>query len=112
MNAAEYINQLLAEWKKDQPALLRRFDLDHNGQLDMKEWEWARRAARNEVAKHHQELRRQDDLNMMRASKSRMSLVTNYEPPKLARRFLWLGVLELAGFFVALGYFGWLWRHA
>ena len=112
LNATEDINQLLAEWKKDQPALLRRFDLDHNGQLDMREWEWARRAARNEVAKRHQAMRRLDDLNMMRAAKNRMSLITNYEPPKLARRFLWLAILELASFFGALGYLGWLWRHA
>lgn len=111
LNAAEDINELLTEWKKDQPALLRRFDLDHNGQLDMKEWEWARRAARNEVAKRHQEMRRQDDLNMMRASRSRMSLITNHDPPKLAQRFLWLSVLELASFFGALFYLGWLWRH-
>jgi hypothetical protein len=111
LNASDDINQLLAEWKKDQPALLRRFDLDHNGQLDLKEWEWARRAARNEVAKRHQEMRRQDELNMMRASSTRMSLITNYEPANLARRFLWLGMLELASFFGALIYLGWWWRH-
>ena len=111
LDAAEDINQLLAEWKKDQPALLRRFDLDHNGQIDLKEWEWARRAARNEVAKRHQELRRQDDLNMLRASKSRLFLITNYEPSKLTERFLWLGIFELISFFLALIYFGRWWRH-
>ena len=111
LDATEDVNQLLADWKKDQPALLRRFDLDHNGQIDLKEWEWARRAARNEVAKHHQELRRQDDLNMLRASKSRLFLITNYEPSKLTQRFLWLGIFELTSFFLALIYFGRWWRH-
>jgi len=111
LNEAEDINQLLADWKKDQPALLRRFDLDHNGQIDLKEWEWARRAARNEVAKRHQELRRQDDLNMLRASKSRLFLITNYEPSKLTQRFLWLGIFELSSFFLALIYLGRWWRH-
>jgi hypothetical protein len=111
LNADEDINALLAEWKKDQPALLRRFDLNHDGQIDLKEWEWARRAARNEVAKRHQEARRQDDLNMMRASKTRLFLITNYEPSRLTQRFLWLGMFELATFFVALGYLGRWWRH-
>jgi hypothetical protein len=90
---------------------LRRFDLAHHGPIDLKVWGWARRGARNEVAKRHQEMRRQDDLNMIRASKSRLFLITNYEPSKLTQRFLWLGMFELATFFVALGYLGWWWRH-
>jgi len=110
LNDAEDISALLADWKKDKPALLRRFDLDGDGQIDLKEWEWARRAARNEVAKLHQELRRQDGLNMVRASANRLSLITNHEPAKLARRFLWIAGFELTGFFCALGGLGWLQR--
>ncbi len=50
-NTREELNALLAEWKKDMPALLKRFDLDNNGTLDMQEWMLARSAARREVAK-------------------------------------------------------------
>jgi hypothetical protein len=39
----------LHEWKKDQGALLRRFDTDHDGRLDATEWEAAREAALSEV---------------------------------------------------------------
>lgn len=111
LNAERDIGQLLAEWKKDQPALLRRFDRDRNGEIDLQEWEWARRAAREEVLKRHQEARSQDALNLLRASPSRLSLVTNYEPAQLARRFLWLALFQLLCFFAALAALGWSWRH-
>jgi hypothetical protein len=38
----------LHEWKLDQGALLKRFDLDHDGQLNAAEWEAARQAAARE----------------------------------------------------------------
>jgi hypothetical protein len=43
--AAERLHQ----WKQDQPALLARFDLDHDGKLSAAEWEAARAAAVREV---------------------------------------------------------------
>jgi hypothetical protein len=38
----------LHEWKQDQPALLKRFDADHDGMLNAAEWEAARAAAARE----------------------------------------------------------------
>jgi hypothetical protein len=108
LNAEQDISELLAEWKKDQPALLRRFDLDHNGEIDFKEWEWVRRAARNTIAKRHQEARAQDALNMVKVSSARLSMITNHEPEKLVRRFLWLAVFQLGVFLAAMGGIGWL----
>lgn len=40
---------LLNEWKRDQPALLARFDTDHDGHLNTDEWEAARAAAATQV---------------------------------------------------------------
>ena len=37
--------ELLAQWKRDQPALLRRFDQNHDGQISPQEWDAARAAA-------------------------------------------------------------------
>jgi hypothetical protein len=39
----------LHEWKQDQAALLKRFDLDHDGQLNAAEWDAARAAAASEA---------------------------------------------------------------
>jgi hypothetical protein len=41
--------RLLAEWKKDQPALLDRFDSNHDGVLSQEEWERARTEARKQI---------------------------------------------------------------
>ncbi len=43
------VADLLHEWKRDQAALLARFDKDHDGSLNGEEWEKARAAAREQV---------------------------------------------------------------
>lgn len=45
------IRDLLACWKRDKTALLQRFDLNQDGQIDPREWEVARKAARKTVEK-------------------------------------------------------------
>lgn len=45
----EDMKRLLAEWKRDRRGLLRRFDANGDGQIDMSEWERARQAAADEV---------------------------------------------------------------
>ena len=39
--------ELIRAWKKDYPGLLRRFDRDRNGQLDVQEWQRVRNTAKN-----------------------------------------------------------------
>ena len=43
------LRELLAEWKKDQADLLKRFDQNKDGQIDLQEWESVRRAALEQV---------------------------------------------------------------
>src|SRR5580704_1727772 len=43
---------LLRQWKSDQPALLARFDQNHDGKIDAAEWENARAAAAAEAQGH------------------------------------------------------------
>jgi hypothetical protein len=43
---------LLRQWKADQPALLARFDQNHDGKIDAAEWENARAAAATESRGH------------------------------------------------------------
>ena len=45
----EDVRGTLAEWKQHPAELLQRFDRDHDGKLDMAEWEAARSAARAQV---------------------------------------------------------------
>ena len=97
------VGGLLSEWKSNQPELKRRFDLDGDGKIDMKEWELARRAARREVLKRHQELRSQPGINLMhKPADGRLFLLANLEPERLAQRYgfwtaLQLGIAIVAG---------------
>ncbi|MDE2049755.1 MAG: hypothetical protein KGJ72_01955 [Gammaproteobacteria bacterium] len=43
------VGKIVVEWKHDQAGLLARFDRNHDGQLDVEEWEAARAAAREQV---------------------------------------------------------------
>jgi hypothetical protein len=91
-DARAELNELLAEWKRDKPALHGRFDLDNNGELDMKEWMLARQAAKREVARKKLEAHAQPDLT----------------PEKLSRRYLFWSWAHLAIFFSALGGISWM----
>ena len=105
----EELNALLAEWKKDMPVLLERFDLDGNGTLDMQEWMLARSAARREVAKMMREEQAQPDIHIVsRPRDSELFMISNLDQDKLSRRYLFWSWAHLAIFFGALGGIGWV----
>jgi hypothetical protein len=82
--------ELLVEWKKDQKQLLDRFDLDKDGQIDLKEWELARLQARREARKKMPEpaSRPTEGLHMLRKPKDgRLFLLANELPDQLGARY-------------------------
>ena len=98
------VAELLAEWKNNRPALLARFDLDRDGEIDLKEWELARRAAQREVEAQHRELRSQPGVHVLRApADGRHFLIANLSPQQLKRRFVWWGWFHLLVFLSAGG---------
>lgn len=102
------VSALLAEWKKDQAELRRRFDLDQDGSIDLREWALARQAAHREVAKLHREAREQADVHTLRCpDEGQHYLLSNVAPTKLVRRYLWWSVFHLAVFFGAIGALPW-----
>lgn len=93
---------LLAEWKRNQPELLRRFDLNGDGTIDLHEWELARLAAKREVASQHREIRLKNGVNVLRQpSDGRLFLLSNLSPEELAAKYVLWGWLHLAVFFGA-----------
>lgn len=97
------IKDLLAEWKRDNPQLLKRFDLDNDGQLSLKEWELARNAARREVEARHRDARSSADLHLMHYPEDgRLYMISNMGPDKLARRYQWWAWGHLFVFFAGL----------
>lgn len=80
--------ELLAEWKRDRGHLLARFDLDRNGEIDLREWGLARAAARREVERAHAELRLSPGVDLLRKpADGRLYLLSNVEPRRLSRRY-------------------------
>lgn len=100
------MRDLLAEWKRNPDCLLRRYDLDKNGELDLKEWALARAAARREVERNHRVLRTIPSFDSIeRPSDGRLYLLSNHAPEQLARRFVLWSWTHLALFFGALAAF-------
>lgn len=102
------VSALLAEWKRDQPRLVERFDRNRDGKIDLDEWEQARTAARAAVAKNYCEMRDAPRLEGVGApADGRMYLISNLLPERLAGRYRVWVVLHLAIFIAAVGGVGW-----
>jgi len=111
-NRAE-LNALLAEWKKNMPALHARFDLNKDGELSMDEWLLARSAAKREVTKKLRAARAQPDIHIIGQPRDgKLFLISNLTPDRLSRRYLLWTWAHLAIFFASLGAFGWLLQRA
>ena len=111
LNLAEDVKLLLSEWKARMAELIERFDLDKNGQIDLKEWELARAQARREVAANHRELRAASELHVMHLPEDgRLYLISDLDPGKLATKYRWWSWFHIATFFGALIALPFLWR--
>ncbi len=96
LSLKEDVNFLLAEWKKDPVTLKKRFDLNGNGEIDLQEWELARRAAIREVQLQHREIRKESGVHIMRAPRDkRLFLLSSLSPQKLRQRYLWWSFFHL-----------------
>ncbi len=99
------IKALLAQWKKEAARLIERFDLDRNGELDLREWELARRDAKRQVERAHRAARLHGELSVVRRpAGARLYLISNLDPDRLARRYRLWSIAQLGLFFVAIGW--------
>lgn len=81
------VGRLLADWKADRPELLRRFDANGDGEIDLAEWEKVRAAAASQVAMEQRE-RAQAALNMLgRPGSGQPFLLSNLGHDGLSRRY-------------------------
>lgn len=103
------VAELLTEWKRNQPQLLERYDLDKDGKISVKEWNLARSQATRDVKKTHNEIRSQPGTNLLHKPRDgRLFLISNIDPEKLARRYrvwAWTHLVVLLG---AVGGVGWI----
>jgi len=85
------VSHLLADWKQDLATLLKRFDTDRSGTLDLSEWEYARLEARREIRKQHGELHTGEGVHLITKSHDgRVFILAGELPERIGRRFeLW-----------------------
>jgi hypothetical protein len=99
VSLSEDVSHLLSEWKKNPKQLHKRFDLNHDGHIDLQEWELARRLALHTVEKEHAQLHQASHVNMMRAPKnSRLFLISSLSPQKLRQRYVFWSCVHFAVF--------------
>jgi hypothetical protein len=103
----EDVRALLGDWKKDQPRLIERFDLNKDGKIDEKEWMLARSQARRDVMKNRQEqvIHSADGLNVLGPTRdrSRPYILSAFTQKELAGRYrLWAMVYAGACFLLGL----------
>ncbi len=104
LSLKEDVSFLLAEWKKDPVNLKKRFDLDGDGEIDLREWELARRQAIREVEAQHRELRLQTGVHIMRAPRdNRLYLISSLSPQKLRQRYILWSFFHLSVCFASIG---------
>jgi hypothetical protein len=92
------VSTLLAQWKVDKAQLLKRFDLNQDGEIGEEEWMLARQQAKREVRKQHRQVLSEAGRHVVhKPSDGRLFLISNLNPAKLARRYqVWTGVHLLA----------------
>lgn len=111
LDPAADVRALLRQWKRDQAGLLARFDTDGDGEIDVREWQGARRDARAEVERRHLEMRLRPGIHVLRApADGRPFLLSNRDPERLARRYRWWSRFHVA-VFVATSVGALLWWH-
>lgn len=99
----EDMQALLRVWKRDKQGLVRRFDANGDGEVDAREWENARKAARSEVLEARSEQLAKAGTNLLTrpADRRRPYLLSVVPQDHLVQRFRWFATGGLALFFLA-----------
>jgi hypothetical protein len=106
------IRDLLADWKANRSLLLARYDRNRDGEIDVEEWEQARRDARREVLHRRSTQPEHEDTHVIgRPTDGRPFIVSALAGGALRRHYLLLGTLDLTAFFGGLWWLSWTLRH-
>jgi len=94
---------LLALWKRDQQTLLKRFDQNGDGEIDMQEWDLARQQALQETKKSHREQAKRQQLHILKKPiVDRQPFLLSAEPQAtLISRYMWFTSAAVTGFLIA-----------
>nr|WP_242521726.1 GIDE domain-containing protein [Motiliproteus sp. SC1-56] len=106
----EQTGEVIREWKQDYRHLLKQFDRNRDGEIDLKEWEMVRQAAQHEAAKRRGKLAEVPTMHVLSRPPNRHYpfILSTRSQKYLARRFRYSaggalgGLLACGGFAIAL----------
>jgi hypothetical protein len=105
LNESRDVSELMGEWKRDKHNLLKRFDTNGDGQIDMQEWEAARRAALEQVRAQHVERSLDPDLHVLAKPPDRRPFILSTLTQKgMTRRYRLWATLSLLGGLALIGF--------
>jgi len=102
-NTDAEVREVLALWKKNPAALLKHFDANGDGELDVQEWEAVRKAAYERVRREQSKRSVKPPTHLMKKPQhdNRPYLLSVYPQHELIKRYKLKAGGCLAGFFVA-----------
>jgi hypothetical protein len=112
LNLKEDVSHLLAEWKNNKAELIKRFDLNKDGEIDLREWELARREAVRQVQLQHRDIRASSGVNVVRAPHDKkVYIISTISPQKLRSKFIKWMLFHMLIVLIAASYAITLWRQ-
>lgn len=104
LSYADQTRDLLSTWKRDRVGLLKRFDANSDGALDLQEWELARQMAEQEViASAHTRRTEQPVLSLLKKPSHGQPFILSCIPQMaMISRYRWKACLGLLSF-LAIG---------
>lgn len=95
------VGKLITQWKQSKHRFLQRFDLNRDGEVDMREWELAREHAYAEVKlKHAQQLK--NEVHSIAKPTKGLFVISGISPHKLRLYYRYWAMLHFTLFFLAL----------
>ncbi len=109
---ADEVKALLRRWKRDRRGLLRRFDIDGDGEIDPREWRLVRKQAEKEVLQRRMNRPAVSAVHLLRRPPRPPYpfFLSAFPQTRLVKRLRYQGVAYLSGFVLACAMLAWVFR--
>lgn len=106
----EDVRELIREWKTDTEALMKKFDLNKDGEIDLQEWQRVRDDAYKHVMAKHDEQKNLPPIHIMNKTndKRRPFILSAIPQDDLTRRLHLYSVLSISIFVICGSFATWI----